>query len=101
MYRILCQGGSFICSFPMDPKIDLLDENPNAVTEEERIQRFGQNDHKRVFGMNADKFLAEAGFRIEVISGEACPNEIKPIVGPADYDINRLFRCVKVNEKID
>ena len=95
MYRILRRGGSFICSFPMDPKIELLDEDPSVDTEEERVQRFGQNDHKRVFGMNADKFLIEAGFEVEIISGADCPDEIMPVVGPADYDINRLFRCVK------
>ena len=57
MYRILRPGGSFICSFPMDPKVELLDEDPSVQTEEERLRRFGQNDHLRVFGMKADRFL--------------------------------------------
>ena len=95
MYRILRPGGSFICSFPMDPKIELLDEDPAIQTEEERIRCFGQNDHKRVFGMKADCFLTEAGFEVERIEGKDYPEEILPVVGPADYDINLLFRCVK------
>lgn len=95
MYRILRAGGSFICSFPMDPKIELLDEDPSVQTDEERLRRFGQHDHKRVFGMNADRFLTEAGFDVEKIDGADFPEEILPVVGPADYDMNILFRCVK------
>ena len=95
MYRILRPGGCFICSFPMDPKVELLDEDPSVQTEEERVRRFGQNDHKRVFGMKADRFLTEAGFAVERIDGKDYPEEILPVVGPADYDMNLLFRCVK------
>lgn len=95
MYRILRPGGSFICSFPMDPTIELLDEDPAIQTKEERVRRFGQNDHLRVFGMKADRFLTEAGFEVERIDGKDYPEEILPVVGPADYDMNLLFRCVK------
>jgi len=79
----------------MDPNVELLDEDPSVQTEEERVRRFGQNDHKRVFGMNADRFLTDAGFSVERIDGKDYPEEILPIVGPADYDMNLLFHCVK------
>jgi len=95
MFRILRPGGSFVCSFPMDPNVELLDEDLSVQTEEERIRRFGQNDHLRVFGMKADRFLTEAGFEVERIEGKDFPEEILPVVGPADYDMNLLFRCVK------
>ena len=55
LHRILRPGGSLICSFPMDPDVELLDEDPEVRTEEERVRRFGQNDHLRVFGMHAEK----------------------------------------------
>lgn len=99
MYRILRPGGSFICSFPMDPNVELLDEDPSVQSREERIRRFGQSDHKRVFGMKADRFLTEAGFEVERIDGKDFPEEILPVVGPADYDMNLLFRCVKNETK--
>ena len=95
VHRILKRNGFFICSFPMDPEIELLDEESEQLSEEERILRFGQNDHKRVFGMKADKFLREAGFDVEVIDGTDYSDEILPIVGPADYDMNMLFCCRK------
>ena len=93
--RILRPGGSLICSFPMDPKVELLDEDPSVKTPEERLRRFGQNDRLRVFGMGAGALLEQAGFSVEEIRGEDCPEEIMPVVGPADYDANVLFRCVK------
>ena len=93
--RILKPFGLFICSFPIDPRVEILDEDPNVKTDEERIYRFGQNDHKRVFGMKADQFLREAGFTVEIIDGGDYPEEILPVVGPADYDMNRLFCCRK------
>ena len=95
MYRILRKGESFICSFPMDSNVELLEEDPLVITEKERILKYGQNDHKRLFGMNADRFLSEAGFSVKKISGEKCTKKILPIVGPADYDINLLFRFIK------
>ena len=95
MYRILKPTGCFICSFPMDPKIELLDESDEPLTSEERLNRFGQYDHKRVFGMKADRFLTEAGFKVEKIQGEDYSDEILPVVGPADYDMNILFCCRK------
>ena len=95
MFRVLTPGGLFICSFPMDPKVDLVDEDPGVRTAEERIRRFGQYDHQRVFGMEADRFLVEAGFTVERIEGKNCPDKILPFIGPADYDMNVLFRCVR------
>lgn len=45
--------------------------------------------------MNADRFLSETGFNVEKINGAEYPEEILPVVGPADYDMNILFRCIK------
>lgn len=82
--RIMRSGGVFICSFPMDPRIELLDEDSLAQTDEERFRRFGQKDHKKVLGMKADHLLAKVGFSVEKICGEDCPEEILPVVSPAD-----------------
>ncbi len=64
LYRILRFGGYLICSFPMDPNVEVIDETEDILSETERIRRFGQVDHKRIFGMNADRLLIETGFII-------------------------------------
>ena len=94
VWRVLRPGGSLICSFPMDSNVELLDEGPSA-SDEERLLRFGQNDYLRVFGMGASRLLKEDGLEVEEIRGEDCPDKIAPVIGPADYDANVLFRCVK------
>ena len=96
VYRILKPGGIFICSFPMDPNVEIMDEDPCVQTDEERYFRYGQIDHKRVFGVKADQLIAEAGFSVEAIKGEHFSEDILPVIGPADYDMNCLFCCKKI-----
>ena len=45
--------------------------------------------------MNSDKIFTDVGLSVERISGEEFPDEILPVVGPADYDMNVLFYCSK------
>ena len=74
MKRIIRPGGFFICSFPVNPDIDLVDEDRSVTTDEERLHRYGQSDHVRLFGINADRFMTDAslGFvQVDDHSGSA------------------------------
>ena len=93
MRRILRPDGIFLCSFPIGPSVDLVEEDPSVTTEEERLSRYGQSDHVRLFGIHADALLREAGWDVTVIDGEAYAPETLPVTGPSRYDINRLFLC--------
>ena len=99
--RILKPGGKLICSFPIDGNYNtvyedvLLADDMSAEADRERIRRFGQRDHLRVFGLDSKQLLEGAGFDVSVIDGDTMPVEICPVVGPADYDSNKLFVCVK------
>ncbi len=95
LYRILAPGGLLFLSFPVDLRLENVREDPSIVTENARREAFGQNDHRRVFGRNARELLEHYGFRAETIEGNSFPPEIKPVIGPADYDINILFRLQK------
>ena len=95
VHRVLCKDGKLICSFPMDPSVEVVDEDPGITTNEDRIKRFGQIDHKRIFGMKADEILEEAGFSVMLIQGKDYSEEILPVIGPANYDLNLLFVCQK------
>ena len=91
--RILAPGGILICSFPMSPDIEFVDEDKSITTPEGRLMCYGQSDHVRLFGMKADRFITEAGFDVTFIDGGDYPSSIVPVTGPARYDINRLFLC--------
>ena len=105
LYRILKPGGRLICSFPIDMRYETVQEDSALVGDDspqadrERIRKFGQKDHLRVFGRDSVKLLEEAGFVVSVIDGDTMPAEIMPIVGPADYDSNKLFVGEKGREK--
>ena len=95
--RILVPGGRLICSFPVDRRYPTVDEDVSLAgdlseeADRERIRRFGQRDHLRVFGLDSKQLLEEAGFVVTVIDGDSMPERICPVVGPADYDSNILF----------
>lgn len=89
--RILRGDGTLILSVPIDMTLDDLYEDKSITSEEGRWKAFGQIDHVRVFGRNTvDKFEA-LGFDVEVVEGDTMPPEIKPVVGPADYDANWFY----------
>ena len=93
MKRIIRPGGFFICSFPVNPDIDLVDEDKSVTSEEDRLHRYGQSDHVRLFGIHADRFMTDAGFDVSFIEGGDYPAEILPLTAPGKYDINRLYLC--------
>lgn len=64
---------------------------PDRLSAETFVRKFGQKNHLRVFGRDSVKLLEEAGFVVSVIDGDTMPAEIVPVVGPADYDSNKLF----------
>lgn len=92
--RILKRGGKLIISFPVDISLDTVFEK-DADTPEERVRLFGQNDHVRVFGKDSADILASFGFSVSVIDAGTMPEKILPVTGPADYDSNIIFSCIK------
>ena len=95
LHRILKPGGHLICSFPIDESWEKTEENICA-DEAERLSRFGQVDHLRVFGRDGEEILRNAGFSVERIEGDTMDDTILPVPGPADYDMNYLFLCTKI-----
>lgn len=95
LYRICAPGGQVILSFPMLKTLEKTYEDASISTPEERVRSFGQNDHLRIFGNDSKRLIEETGFTVEEIDGNEFPQQILPIVGPADYDINVLFCCKK------
>lgn len=93
--RILSPDGLLVCSFPIDPRYATVYEDPTITTKEGRLAHFGQHDHLRVFGTDSAQILTQAGFEVEVARGVDCPDTIRPVTGPADYDSPDIFFCRK------
>ena len=84
-----------IIAFPIDETYNTVYEEP-AETYSERIKKFGQADHKRIFGRDSLEMLASYGFNVSTINLEQMRDNIMPIVAPSNYDSNKIFLCQKV-----
>lgn len=94
LHRVLKEGGRLIISFPINYDFEEVHEEKTG-SGEERIRLFGQDDHLRVFGKDSRKILEDAGFEVGSVDIEGLPDEIVPVTGPADYDTNEIFCCVR------
>ena len=92
--RILKPCGILIISFPIDPALETVLEK-DAPAPEDRIRIFGQNDHVRLFGKDSRELIEKYGFKVSVIDTGKMPETILPVTGPADYDSNIIFSCIK------
>ena len=103
-YHVLGPGGWLICSFVTDEQVDTVMESQSQFGDDseearsERIRTCGQFNQYRIFGRNARSILEDAGFEVSEIRGNDMPEEILPVVGPADYDDNVLYLCRKPGE---
>ena len=68
LYRILKKGGWGIMLVPEDRSRATTFEDDTITDAEERTRLFGQYDHRRVYGIDYDQRLANAGFRVERIA---------------------------------
>ena len=89
--RIVSSNGMVIISFPVDLSYVHVVEDLSVTEKEDMVLKFGQADHKRVFGRDSRNILESVGFKVVDISGDDCSNIIKPVIGPADYDYNKLW----------
>lgn len=66
LHRVLKPGGWGIVQVPIQREV--TDEDPGVVSPEDRLRRFGQADHVRVYGRDFLDRLREAGFAVSVVS---------------------------------
>jgi SAM-dependent methyltransferase len=64
--RILTPGGTAILQVPLAMRLQETREDPSLTDEAERIRRFGQRDHVRLYGRDYYDRLREAGFTLEL-----------------------------------
>lgn len=64
-FRVLSPGGDFLVMVPLHDGATV--EDPEETDPAKRIERFGQRDHVRMYGMDIVGRLEEAGFAVQVI----------------------------------
>jgi SAM-dependent methyltransferase len=71
MFRVLAPGGMLILQVPIRGESTF--EDPAATLESERLEKFLQEDHLRLYGLDLKKRIEESGFACEVLSAASLP----------------------------
>lgn len=67
IYRVLNINGTAILQVPLNQNSKKTLEDNSITTRKERIEKFGQYDHVRLYGMDYFKRLKKVGFEVEQI----------------------------------
>lgn len=65
LLRVLRPGGWAVLQTPIDYQRLTTDEDPNIIDPQVRLQRFGQTDHVRLYGLDFFDRLRAAGWQVE------------------------------------
>lgn len=66
--RVLKPGGWAVMQVPQRVNMEHTDEDPTLTDPKERIRRFGQYDHLRMYGLDYPERLKEVGFQVEEVN---------------------------------
>ena len=64
LYRVLNKNGTAILQVPINQKSRKTLEDSSIVNKKERIEKFGQYDHIRLYGLDYFKKLESFGFKV-------------------------------------
>ena len=65
LYRVLNKNGTAILQVPINQKSSETFEDSSIVDKKERIEKFGQYDHIRLYGLDYFKKLESFGFKVD------------------------------------
>ena len=71
--RVLRVGGVAVVTVPQGDGLEQTIEDPSVTTDEDRSRVYGQPDHVRICGADIAARLADAGFAVSTVTGDAFP----------------------------
>lgn len=76
VFRILAPEGAAIFTVPQQDALATTFEDPAISDPADRLRLFGQHDHLRIYGADFIARLADAGFRVRVVSEQDFDQEL-------------------------
>jgi SAM-dependent methyltransferase len=77
LYRVLNKNGTAILQVPINQKSSKTFEDSSIVDKKERIEKFGQYDHIRLYGLDYFKKLESFGFKVDPLKYSKEFTEVK------------------------
>ena len=68
LFRVLAMNGTAILQVPISMLLTQTYEDDSVVTDEQRVARYGQKDHVRVYAMDYIDRLKDGGFVVNVMA---------------------------------
>jgi SAM-dependent methyltransferase len=67
LFRVLRPGGTALVQVPYESAAERTDEDPSIADPRERVRRFGQFDHVRLYGRDFVERLRAPGFEVQTV----------------------------------
>lgn len=93
MFRILAPGGLLVLQVPI--RGEWTYEDPSIATDEERMEKFLQEDHVRLYGRDLKRRVTEAGFVCEILSTADLPEADQTLYALKTPLYREVFLCLK------
>ncbi len=106
IHRVLTDNGYAIFTIPQQDGLKITIEEKTILSPTERTIRFGQWDHRRIFGEDFKKILVDNRFKVSEISSKnftikkVSRNGLKPeknSLHPLASNDRKIYFCKKVN----
>lgn len=68
IHRVLAPGGTAILTVPQKDNLEKTESDPSITDPQERLRRFGQEDHVRIFGNDFVAKLESVGLKVRVVT---------------------------------
>jgi len=93
IFRVLAPGGTLILQVPIRGETTF--EDPTATSESERLEKFLQEDHVRLYGRDLKIRIEQSGFACEMLSTKSVPlpDQIRYSLRAPSY--REVFVCRK------
>jgi SAM-dependent methyltransferase len=84
--RVLRRGGRFICQTPFASRLTRTFEDPSLQSADDRLFFYGQDDHLRLYGVDIERMICDAGF----VGRLRAHDEVLPNSDPEALGVNEL-----------
>lgn len=71
LYRVLQPGGRAVLQTPYSAKIKVSYEDTTITAEHYRLEKFGQEDHVRIYGLDFFERIKAAGFELATVQNSS------------------------------
>ena len=97
MHRVLAPGGLLMLQVPIGGEATY--EDANVVSEADRLDKFLQEDHVRLYGLDLKTRIEDAGFECEVLSASQLPPEQRLLYAVDAPYYREVFFCRKPDSR--